>query len=294
MFTDSDGNVPIWEAILGGHGAVAKLLLDNGALLNAGDVGQFACTAAEQNNSNLLKDIVRYGGDVTSAKTNGSTALHMAVSEDNIEIVKYLLDKGANIDKADNDGWTPRELADQQGHEEIKALFQSKKEQPKTQSISSIPERDNSRVRSLGRFTSEPAIRPVAQDGSFQGSDSSWGRSRPRRRTNNFHNSLFGIMSAAHNGEKDPLFSVTVSRSPRENGTTNPVRVTISCPEKGQVKGKLVLLPDKFQDLLELGAKRFELSTAKVVNKEGAEIDNIEVIRDGDHLVFVGEAKKDS
>ncbi|PON84120.1 Voltage dependent potassium channel [Trema orientale] len=289
---DTDGNVPVWEAILGGHATVAKLLLENGAVLDAGDVGQFACSAAEQNNLNLLKDIVRYGGDVTSAKGNGSTALHVAVCEDNIEIVKYLLDQGADIDKPDIHGWTPRALADQQGHEEIKALFQSK-ERTKTQSVVAIPDRDNNRVRFLGRFTSEPAIRPVTQEGLFLGADGSWGRNRPRRRTNNFHNSLFGIMSAAHNGEKDTLLAVSMTRSPRENGNNNnPARVTISCPEKGEVKGKLVLLPGSFQELLKLGAKKFGFLTAKVVSKEGADIDNIEVIRDGDHLVFINGDEK--
>lgn len=256
-------------------------------------MGQFACFAAEQNNLNLLKDIVRYNGDITCPIGNGTTALHVAVSEDNIEIVKYLLDQGSDIDKPDVNGWTPKALADQQGHEEIKALFQSNKEQPKTHSIIAIPERDNNRVRFLGRFKSEPAIRPVAQEGSFPGSDASWGRNRPRRRTNNFHNSLFGIMSAAHNGDKDTFFSVSIPRSPKENGINNPARVTISCPEKGEVKGKLVLLPGNFQDLLELGTKKFGLLTVKVVSKEGAEIDNLEVIRDGDHLVFVNDDEKE-
>ncbi|KAM6584503.1 hypothetical protein CsatB_011505 [Cannabis sativa] len=293
---DSEGNVPLWEAIQGGHDHVAKLLLENGAVLNEGDVGHYACISAEQNNLNLLKEIVRYGGNVTAARANGTTALHVAVSEDNIEIVKFLLEQGADVDKADHDGWTPRALADQQGHEEIKSLFLYKKEQPKTQSIILIPEgeRDN-KVRFLGRFTSEPTIRPVVQEGSFPGSEGSWGRSRPRRRTNNFHNSLFGIMSAAHNVDKGPLYSVSMTKSPRNtNGITNPPRVTISCPEKGEYKGKLVLLPPTFQDLLEFGAKKFGFSTAKVESKEGAEIDNIEVIRDGDHLVFVKGDDKES
>ncbi|KAL5572756.1 hypothetical protein UlMin_022353 [Ulmus minor] len=141
---DSEGNVPLWEAIQGGHDSISRILMDNGAVLEKGDVGLFACTAAEQNNLGLLMEIVRRGGDVTTPKLNGTTALHMAVSEDNIEIVNYLLDQGADIDKADIHGWTPRALADQQGHEEIKAIFQSRKEPKiKIQSIISIPERDN-------------------------------------------------------------------------------------------------------------------------------------------------------
>ncbi|KAJ6435312.1 hypothetical protein OIU84_000491 [Salix udensis] len=106
---DSDGNVPLWEAMLGGHEALAKLLVENGASLHHGEVGHFACTAAELNNLNLLKEIVQCGEDVTGTRNNGTTALHVAVCEDNTEIVRFLLDQGADIDKPDAHGWSPRE-----------------------------------------------------------------------------------------------------------------------------------------------------------------------------------------
>uniref|UniRef100_A0A2N9HEC5 Potassium channel n=1 Tax=Fagus sylvatica TaxID=28930 RepID=A0A2N9HEC5_FAGSY len=282
---DLDGNVPLWVAMLGDHEPVIKLLLDNGANLHSGDIGQFACTAAEQNNLKLLKEIIRCGGDVMHCKTNGATALHIAVSEGNTEIVKFLLDQGADIDKPDFDGWTPRALAEQQGHEDIQTIFQSSRE-PRNQSVVAMPERQNG-VQFLGRFTSEPTIRPLSQEVSFPGvADGSWSQSRPRRRADNFHNSLFGMMSAAHTGEKDFMFSANQIKSARDCGS-NAARVTISCPEKEQVAGKLVLLPGSFKELLEIGAKKFGVLPAKVLSKDGAEIDDIEAIRDGDHLIFV-------
>ena len=285
MYADLDGNVPLWVAMLGNHEPVIKLLLDNGANLHSGDIGQFACTAAEQNNLKLLKEIIRCGGDVMHCKTNGATALHIAVSEGNTEIVKFLLDQGADIDKPDFDGWTPRALAEQQGHEDIQTIFQSSRE-PRNQSVVAMPERQNG-VQFLGRFTSEPTIRPLSQEVSFPGvADGSWSQSRPRRRADNFHNSLFGIMSAAHTGEKDFMFSANQIKSARDCGS-NAARVTISCPEKEQVAGKLVLLPGSFKELLEIGAKKFGVLPAKVLSKDGAEIDDIEAIRDGDHLIFV-------
>lgn len=290
---DSDGNVALWEAILGGHESVTKLLAENGATLQIGDVGQYACTAVEQNNLNLLQDIMRYGGDITLPNNSvGTTALHVAVSEDSVEIVKFLLEHGANIDKQDKYGWSPRDLADQQGHTEIKAIFEAKGEDnSKIQSFVSvpIPERQDSKVRYLGRFTSEPTM-PTPQDGPFHGNDGSWIQNRPRRKNNNFHNSLFGIMSAATKGENDQFFSVQMNNNARNGvkSVSRPTRVTISCPEKGEVAGKLVLLPESFQELLEIGSKKFGIVATKVVCKDGAEIDDIEVIRDGDHLVFVG------
>ncbi|GLT98480.1 hypothetical protein SLE2022_159840 [Rubroshorea leprosula] len=279
---DSDGNVPLWEAMVGGHKKVVKMLIENGADINAGDVGHFACIAAEQNNLDLLKEIVHCGGNVTRPRSNGSTALHVAVCEANIEMVKFLLKNGADIDKPDDDGWTPRDLADQQGHEDIKMLFQSCAE-TKTNSVVPIPEKQESRY--LGRFTSEPDIRPVTQDST----DSSWSKSRPRRRSNNFHNSLFGIMSAAHNVEKDLLLRIHQTRSPKTSNVDS-ARVTISCPERGEITGKLVLLPGSFEELLDIGAKKFGVSPTKVFIKDTAEIEDIEVIRDGDHLIFVSDA----
>lgn len=283
---DSEGNVPLWEAMLGGHESLTKLLIENGASIHHGEVGHFACTAAELNNLNLLEEIVQYGGDVTIPRDNGTTALHVAVSEDNTELVIFLLDQGADIDKPDGHGWTPRDLADQQGHEEIKLIFQTRKE-AKKQTLVAIPEKQAHGTRFLERFTSEPAIRQVSQEGSFPATDGSLSQTRPRRRINNFHNSLFGTMSAAHKGEKDLL-----SQNSHNNHGTSHARVTISCPEKGEVAGKLVLLPNSFRALLEMGSKKFRISPAKVMRKDRAEIDAIELIRDGDHLMFVADGRQ--
>ncbi|XP_034698942.1 potassium channel AKT1 [Vitis riparia] len=283
---DSEGVVPLWEAMVGGHESVIQLLVDNGANINSGDVGHFACTAAEQNNLKLLKQIVHYGGDVTQPKNTGNTALHAAVCEENIEMVKFLLDQGADIDRTNDHGWTPRDLADQQGHEDIKALFESCKEHRSQSTIGISEERHG--IRFIGKFKSDPSIFPLPQGGSSPAADGSWGHNRPRRRTNKFHNSLFGIMSAAHTGERNMLLSVNVSKSAR-SGEGYPARVRISCPEKGERAGKLMLLPESFQELLEIGAKKFGISHAKVQTEDGAEIDAIELIRDGDHLVFVSD-----
>lgn len=283
---DSEGNVPLWEAIMGKHESVIQLLVDNGAKLSAGDVGHFACVAVEQNNLSLLKEIVRYGGDVTLPKINGSSALHVAVCEGNVEIVKYLLDRGANVDQPDEHNWTPRDLAEQQGHEDIKELFESRV-MMRTRSVDPIPEERG--VRFLGRFKSEPTISPASHGVSFLGLDGSLGRSRPRRRSNNFHNSLFGIMSAKQTNEHDMLLSANDTNVSITTTKTYAPRVIVCCPEKGDNGGKLILLPQSFKELLQIGSSRYGISQAKVVSKDGAEIDEIELIRDGDRLVFVSD-----
>ncbi|CAN0921654.1 Potassium channel KAT1 [Linum grandiflorum] len=50
---------------------------------------------------------------------NGQTALHAAVSNGHTEMVKMLLEDGANANKPDDRGWTPKELAAHRGHKSI-------------------------------------------------------------------------------------------------------------------------------------------------------------------------------
>ncbi|GAA0155845.1 ion channel [Lithospermum erythrorhizon] len=193
--------------------------------------------------------------------------------------------KNADIDQVDENGWSSRELAEQQGHEEIKALFISI-EEGKTQPAISVPEAR--RVRFLGRFKSEPVISPMSQDdsSSFKEGSGSWGQSRIRRRTDNYSNSLFGIISAASSNTGGDSVSTQYQAATDPNTKNYVARVTISWPEKSDSEGKLVLLPGIFQELLEIGSKKYGSLPAKVLTKDGVEVDNIELIRDGDHLVF--------
>ncbi|KVH93767.1 Ankyrin repeat-containing protein [Cynara cardunculus var. scolymus] len=284
---DSEGNVPMWEAILGNHEPVTGILKDNGATVSSGDIGQFACIAAEQNKLDVLKQIISFGGDVTLQKNNGSTALHVAVCEGNIEMVQFLLSQGADIDKPDDHGWTPRDLADQQGHHEIRNLFLSVKQTDdysqlmKTSSLMPFQRAESRHVQFLGRFKSEPMmIRP----GSQLADEGPLSQPRQRRRGNNFHNSLFGIMSNARDGDKN--IDLVSPRPPQTGKENSRRRVIVSCPKKGDVVGRLVLLPQSFQELFEIGVKKFGFLPSRVLNNEGAEIDEIELIRDGDRLIF--------
>lgn len=65
-----------------------------------------------------------------------------------------------------------------------------------------------------------------------------------------------------------------------------PARVTISCRGNVEGAGKLVLLPDSLQELLNIGAKKFGFSPTQVLTQDGAEIEDIELIRDGDHVIL--------
>lgn len=294
---DQEGSIPLWEAIKGGHEAVVKLLRERGANISAGNVGQYACIAAEQNNLDLLKKIVRYGGDVTLpattatglpeseralSKFSGSTALHTAVNEGNTTIVEYLLGQGAHIDKLDKDGWTPRGLAEQQGHEHISSLFLAKVG-PKSQTVFQVPEEQRNKVHFLGRFTSEPNLYYTTQHLNLSEDGSVRLRMRLRRKAYNFRNSIFGIMSAAIADRRDFGGEDGVHQ---QNYVA--ARVIISwVQEVGKVKKVAVVLPKSFEELQDVAAKKFGFHPSRIEFDGGAEIDCIEVIRDGDHLVLI-------
>ncbi|WOH03750.1 hypothetical protein DCAR_0623150 [Daucus carota subsp. sativus] len=283
---DFEGNVPLWDAILGGHESVIRVLVENGADISSGNIGQFACFAVEQNNLGLLKELVRYGGDVTILNNTGTTAIHMAICQEKVEILKFLIE-GVDLDKPDQHGLTPRALADYQGNEEIKDLFRTKKEV----TSKSVPKG----VPCMKKYQSEPPRRsePIPDyttSMSFENGASSNSCSL-RPRTNNFDHSLFGIMSAARKTNKvgkDILQASVDFESEQILGNWIP-RITIQCPEKKEFGAKVIPLPQSLQLLFDIGFKKFGVYPTKVLTKDGALIEDIGVIRDGDHLILASD-----
>lgn len=54
----------------------------------------------------------------------------------------------------------------------------------------------------------------------------------------------------------------------------------------GAGAGKLVLLPDSLQELMKIAEAKFGKAARKVLTVDGAEVDDVAVLRDGDHLVL--------
>lgn len=74
-----------------------------------------------------------------------------------------------------------------------------------------------------------------------------------------------------------------------QSSVNQTARVTIHCPERREVTAKLIRLPNSFQELLNVGSHKFEFPATKVFTSEGAVVDDIEVIRDGDHLILASD-----
>lgn len=64
-------------------------------------------------------------------------------------------------------------------------------------------------------------------------------------------------------------------------------RVTIHLKSQGKDLSKLIILPASMEDLMRLAGEKFgDRSFTMVTSAENAEIDDVNVIRDGDHLYF--------
>jgi ankyrin repeat protein len=81
------------------HKAIAKLLLDNGADVNAqgGEYGNALQAAARQANQEIIKLLLDRGADVNAQGGYYGNALQATVPGANQETVQILLDNGANI-----------------------------------------------------------------------------------------------------------------------------------------------------------------------------------------------------
>lgn len=69
--------------------------------------------AADRGHVQILKCLIEKGADINARDKEGQTALHYAASCGHIEVVKYLLSVDAML-LEDNDGMTPKDVADQE------------------------------------------------------------------------------------------------------------------------------------------------------------------------------------
>ncbi|CAI4219124.1 unnamed protein product [Parascedosporium putredinis] len=107
------------------HVATAKILLENGASINAAnDQGHTALLwCAQDYQSAVLQLLLEYNADVDLQDRHGFTPLHAAALKGQEGVVRLLLTKGANPNIRDKDGWTPLHAAGLRGHEEIVILL---------------------------------------------------------------------------------------------------------------------------------------------------------------------------
>eukprot|EP00439_Symbiodinium_sp_Y106_P027476 s730_g3.t1 len=74
----------------------------------AAEFGAMAVFAAAQHRHlDVVHLLIQKGADMEKADYNGRTPLCIASQNGYLDVVRLLIEKGADIDKAENDGWTP-------------------------------------------------------------------------------------------------------------------------------------------------------------------------------------------
>lgn len=284
---DDDGNTPLWVAIVGKHWSIANLLYENGARFDPESEGNFLCLAAQRNDLDAMMELLKYGVDINATNHQGLTALHVAIMQERPEIVKFLLQNGADIDKPDTEGQTPRTLI-----ETNQQLCAAIKDPCKTFELDHKTQILESHVRGKGRIQSW-------EDHSCT-KFSSRGICRPGLNSTipncNVH---FRRGTGSYNGsdvmESGLDRSGSYCRSESKDSGPNPLRVVIHRHHPNEQNlpfiepGKLVGLPGSMEELLRVAGMKLGYHPIKVFSQDGIEITDINAIRDNEHLFLVDE-----
>src|SRR5262245_13426033 len=83
------------------------LLLAPSGMAAAGNVAD----AAKTGNTAVVRTLVQQKADVNQPQADGTTALHWAVRQDNLEMVNLLIAAGANVNARNRLGVSPLSLA---------------------------------------------------------------------------------------------------------------------------------------------------------------------------------------
>ena len=89
------------------------------------DYNEALITACEIGNINAVKILLNRGADIDARNYFGSSGLLVAAMQGNeyIEVIEILLDRGADINARDNDGYTPLIWAGEYGNIEVFKLL---------------------------------------------------------------------------------------------------------------------------------------------------------------------------
>ncbi|XP_050370791.1 potassium channel KAT3-like [Argentina anserina] len=195
----------------------------------------------------------------------GQTELHAAVCQGHTEKLKIVVEGGANVNKPEPRGWMLKGPAQQRGDKIIHDLSLSNE---------STREMDEHRIE---------FIKP-GSSGSVSNCEGNFKRQEDYQ---HIHSHLREVVTKSYPFPSSPA-------TDRDEGIRSySNRVIIHMHSKsesvpGRQLAKLIILPDSIDELLRIASDKFGgIRPEKVVNAENAEIEDMSVVRDGDHLFLV-------
>ena len=121
---DDDGTTALWYAKDKGHTEIAELLQKHGAKEEAPKT--LLHRAVTKGDIEQVKSIIEKGADVNLRDKNGQTPLHLSARQGQRDIAELLLTNGADINAKNKWDRTPMDIAVDRGHNEIVELLISK------------------------------------------------------------------------------------------------------------------------------------------------------------------------
>lgn len=111
---DNDGCTPFRYSIAKGFVDIARVFILKGSNINDfGNGIRPLCVASFHGQMDSVKMLIERGAQIDACNPNGMTALHIAAKTGNHWIVEFLLAQGANSSIRDKNGWTALQYAEQ-------------------------------------------------------------------------------------------------------------------------------------------------------------------------------------
>jgi uncharacterized protein len=119
----ADGFYPLGLAAFFGHRAIVEFLLKNGADVSMAARNAQKVTALHgavaRRDVEIVKMLLEAGADANARQERGFAPLHDAAANGNATLVELLLKHGARADAKADDGKTPADMAAERGHKEM-------------------------------------------------------------------------------------------------------------------------------------------------------------------------------
>jgi ankyrin repeat protein len=120
---DADGWSPLHLAAHYGHAAIVELLLHNNAPVDLRSTNEMANTALHAALAGKRNDVVKIlldaGADVNASQHGGWTPLHSAAANGDRAVIDLLFAHGADAALANDAGVTPAVFARERGHADV-------------------------------------------------------------------------------------------------------------------------------------------------------------------------------